>query len=124
MEVPESAGAVVIPVTLTEPSDESVRVNWQTGSARIPDAPGPSGDRDLVPERGTLEFAPGETRRELTIHVIDDAVDDHSIFMAVELPGRRTPTGAEESMLVLIVDDEPTPPASIASVRVEESAGD
>jgi hypothetical protein len=124
MEVPESAGAVVIPVTLTEPSDESVRVNWQTGSARIADAPGPSGDRDLVPERGTLEFAPGETRQELTIHVIDDAVDDHSIFMSVELPGRRTPTGAEESMLVLIVDDEPTPPASIASVRVEESAGD
>ena len=124
MEVSESAGAVVIPVTLSEPSDELVRVNWQTTAARVADASGPSGDRDLVPERGTLEFAAGETRRELTIHVIDDAVDDHSIFMVVELPGQLTPTGVKESMLILIVDDEPTPPASIVSTRVEESGGD
>ena len=55
--------------------------------------------------------------------VLDDAVDDPSGFLAVEL---HDPQGAElgrSFTLVQLLDDEPTPPASLGDIQVVEGQG-
>jgi hypothetical protein len=125
LAVPESAGQARIAVTLSEPQAQPFSVPWSTGPAAgmIADAPAAQPGRDYVEAGGTLEFAPGETRREVTVTVLDDAVDDHSGFLAVRF-GDPQPGPGGTVTLVQIVDDEPTPPASVSDVRVAEGAGE
>ena len=119
----ESAGTVRIAVTLSEPSSEPVEVSWRTARPMIADAPLAIAGKDYAEGSGTLEFEAGDTREELAVTVLDDAVDDGSPFLGVEL---HDPQGAvlgpQRSTAFAILDDEPTPPASVADVVVPEGA--
>lgn len=123
--VAENAREARIAVTLSEPQAEPLRLAWTTGSAAdlIADAPSALPGRDYVEAAGTLEFPPGETRREVAVTVLDDAVDDPSGFLAVWFGEQRAGPGRTVTVL-RILDDEPTPAASVADVRVDEGAGE
>ena len=122
VRVAEAAGEARIAVTLSEPSEQPVDVSWRTGPpVLLADAPSAVPGRDFVNASGTLHFAPGETRGELSVVILDDAVDDPSGYVEIAygddpLRGART--------LLQILDDESTPAASVADVRVEETAGE
>jgi hypothetical protein len=74
LQLPETAGEARIPVTLDGPSADSFRVPWSTtASVYIPEAPVGVGGRDMIDGSGTLEFEPGETRKEIVITLLDDA---------------------------------------------------
>ena len=69
LTVREDVGSVDVVVTLDRPSDRVVRVNYETGRNSVtgPGCPG------IVNQTGTLEFAPGDTARTVTIEIISDA---------------------------------------------------
>src|SRR4051794_5662291 len=105
VEVAESAGEARVTVALSEPSDQRVDVSWRTGPpVRLADAPSAVPGRDYVEAGGTLEFAPGETRRELAVTILDDAVNDASGYLAITYGGDPY-TGP--TTLLQILDDEP-----------------
>jgi hypothetical protein len=121
----ENAGTVRIPVTLSEPAPGAVEVSWRTLRPMIPDAPLAKAGKDYVEGSGRLAFAAGETRGELAVTVLDDAVDDDSPFLAVELHDPQGATIGPQRMVAFeLADDEPTPPASAADVVVKEGAGE
>ena len=113
--VSESAGTARIPVTLSEPAPGHVAVSWRTVRSMIQDAPLALAGEDYVEGSGTLEFAAGDTSQELAVTVLDDAVDDSSPYLAVELYDPQGATlGPQRSVTFAIDDDEPTPPASLS----------
>ena len=59
-----------IPITLSEPSTETVRVTWETGSNTA------TASLDFVGSSGVVELAPGETTATVSVEVIDDAVPE------------------------------------------------
>ena len=121
--VSESAGTARIPVTLSEPAPGRVAVSWRTVRSMIQDAPLASAGEDYVEGSGTLEFAAGDTSKELAVTVLDDAVDDSSPYLAVELYDPQGATlGPQRSVTFAIDDDEPTPPASLGDLVVREDA--
>jgi hypothetical protein len=121
----ESAGTIRIPVTLSEPAPVPVGVSWRTMRPLIADAPMALAGVDYTEGSGTLEFAPGETSEELAVTVHDDAVDDNSPLLGVELHDPQGATlGPQRSVAFEIADDEPTPPASLSDVTVREGAGE
>ena len=123
LTVAETAGEARIAVTLSEAPEQPFDVRWRTGPpVRLADAPSAVRGRDYVEVGGTLHFAPGETRRELAITILDDAVDDPSGYLDIAF-GEEDPFGGPRTLLK-ILDDEPTPPASVADVRVSERAGE
>lgn len=122
LSVPEKVGEVRIGVTLSEPSAAPFEVSWKTEPTPrwLADAPASLPGVDYVEASGALTFAPGETQREVSVTVLDDAVDDPSPFFAVVFgPGEDPSTPVS---LVNIVDDDPTPASSVADVRVAEGA--
>lgn len=65
---------LVVPVTLSDSSTQTVTIQWATGSA--PGSPAGWADPavDFTPASGTITFAPGETSKSITIEVIGDTV--------------------------------------------------
>jgi hypothetical protein len=63
-------------VRLSAAYDQAITVNFATadGSARLDDWAGP----DYVATSGTLTFAPGETTKTITVHVVGDTVFESS----------------------------------------------
>ena len=126
-EVQESAGTIELEVTLTGPTTEPARVSWRTDApfVFIADAPMATPGVSHVAASGTLEFAPGEaSTKKVAVTLLDDAVDDPSPYLIVEL---HDPQGAglgQRYLQIAIHDDEPTPPASVTGVRVAEDAGE
>lgn len=120
----EDAGEATVPVTLSEPSASTVRIDWKTASAAryIADAPLATAGKEYTARSGTLTFPPGGTEAELTVPVADDAVDDPSPFFAVEFASDDA-TLRSAVALVQIVDDDPTPPASAGDIQVVEGQG-
>jgi hypothetical protein len=112
---------VRVPVKLAQPQDDVVRVEWSAGPPfMIGDALGLLEGRDYTGGKGTLEFAPGETRKEIVIALLDDGIHDGGGMLALTL-GPGGPGGPWA--IVDVRDDEASPPLSIADVTVPESAG-
>lgn len=64
------APSAAFTLTLSSPSDQPVTVDYETadGSATAPD--------DYAEASGTVAFAPGETQKQVSVAIVDDAVDD------------------------------------------------
>jgi Calx-beta domain len=123
--VAEDAGKATVTVTLSEPAGTTVRIPWRTASAAayIADAPLATAGKEYTASTGELQFAPGATKRTLSVPILDDTVDDGSPFFAVEFHDA-VGAGLESTRaLVEIADDDPTPPASVADVQVVEGQG-
>jgi hypothetical protein len=75
----ENVTTVNIPVTLTNPTDHTVSVNYGvTGGTATPGT-----DYTLMP--GTLSFTPGITNQLITMNVVDDELEESSETVVVTL---------------------------------------
>ena len=67
-------------ITLSEPSNERVSVNFQTGNRSTQNNPATEGE-DYLARSGTINFQPGQTRAVRNIAIIDDAdVEANEVF--------------------------------------------
>ena len=71
--------ALEFAVTLSEASGETVTVRWSTA-----DGTAEAGE-DYVAGSGTVEFAPGETEKAVSVEVLDDALDEGLETLTVTL---------------------------------------
>jgi len=78
-EAEAGAAAMVFAVTLSAAATEAVTVDYSTA-----DLTAVAGE-DYVAVAGTLTFDPGELTREVTVEVLDDAVDEPAESLRVEL---------------------------------------
>lgn len=95
----EGAGqALVFAVTLSAPAAQALRIGYATQDITA------KAGRDYTPASGTLDFAAGQTRADLTVHLIDDPLLEGGETLRVELtnlpadvqPGRLAATGTIE----------------------------
>ena len=118
----ETDADVRVAVDLSQADDEPVRVDWSAGPPyMIADASGALEGRDYADGRGTLEFAPGDTREEIVLRLLDDGIYEGGAMLALTLDTGRQPP--EPFAVVDIRDDETQPTVSIGDVVVPESAG-
>ena len=66
----ESSGAIAFAVTLSAASGEAVSVDWATSDGTA------VAGTDYTAASGTLTFAPGETRKTVTVTLLDDVHDE------------------------------------------------
>jgi chitinase len=80
---------LVVPVTLSEPSTETVTVDWVTGPAGAPPRADPASD--FTAASGTVTFAPGETAKSVSISVNGDVLVEPDEWVTVSF---KNPTNA------------------------------
>jgi acetyl esterase/lipase len=99
-----NAGTTAVQVTLhlSTPSPQSVRVDWKTG-----DASALSGE-DYEAASGVVEFAPGETSRQITVVVDGDTKAEEDESFNVVLSNAVNATLARTSSVVIITNDDAT----------------
>src|SRR5205823_1630231 len=112
----ESTTAVLVPVSLSTASSKSVTVNYAvTGGT----ASGSGVDYTLA--SGTLTFAPGVTTQNISMTVVNDALDefDETIQITLSNPSNAS-LGATAVHTYTILDDDPLPSLSINSPTILE----
>ena len=82
--VPEDAGSARFTVSLSEPSAETVTVDYATSDGTAEAA------SDYTAARGSLTFQPGDTARTIAIPVLDDSADEADETFTVGLTSRAT----------------------------------
>ncbi len=99
-------GVVEVPVELTEPSTETVTVEWETIDRETA-----IGGEDFETASGTLTFAPGETSASVAITMLDDQLDEAKEVAAVRFsnPTNATMGGYLGLGLIEIADDDRQP---------------
>ncbi|MBX3030149.1 MAG: VWA domain-containing protein [Chloroflexi bacterium] len=124
-EVDEADGTAEVVVLLGGPrgtgSSAPVTVEWRTEDA------GATAGEDYIAASGTLELAPGETARTITIDLIDDAVAEPFEGIAIVLSdafGATLPT--EPATITIAASDAPAsaqPAISVSDAVVDETDG-
>ncbi len=73
-----------VPVTLSNPSTQTVTAQWRT--VPVPGAPGDQADptTDYTPASGTVTFAPGETSKSVTISINGDTTVEPDEYFVVQ----------------------------------------
>ena len=125
VEVSEDAGSAVFRVTLSGQSSATVTVGYATldGTAEA--------GSDYTATNGTLTFEPGETRKIISVPVLDDSdVEGAETFTGRLSDPRNATLGDPEATATIRDDDgdEPLPPyglpeLAIHDVTVAEDAG-
>ena len=72
---------------------------------------GSADSKDYQVDEGTLEFAPGETQKEIVLDIVDDSLDepDETVIVSLSNPkGRNAQIGAADSFVYTILDPRPT----------------
>ncbi|MEM7537794.1 MAG: carbohydrate binding domain-containing protein [Chloroflexota bacterium] len=105
-QVNEDAGTATLTVSLTEPRDETITVDYATEDRTA------TTDRDYTPTSGTLTFEPGDTEQSFTVTILEDVKDEGAEAVWVQLSNLTGPEdamlGGRDSVRVVIVDnDEP-----------------
>ena len=129
-----ASGAVTLEVTLSSASTETVTVSYATtlfdsGDAAVSSAsidPATGADFTEVDPAEDLTFAPGETRKTVSVSITDDASRERSELFGVGLVG--TPTGAvlsstRREATILITNSDPEPRVTVTAT-VEGLTGD
>ena len=109
--VAEDVGDAVLTVSLDRPAASALSVAWETQdhTAESPE--------DFTASEGPVTFRAGETRKTISVPIVDDAVredpvhDVHEIFFVYLSPGpgytmAQTPTADSSVALVEIVDND------------------
>ena len=119
-----------VTVTLSEPSDEYVSVDFATADNTATFSPG----ADYHSQSGRLVFAPGETSKTITVTVVGDTVDEQNETFFIDLSGATNATIDDNRSVITITDDDTgsTPPPtggtvptiSIGDVSVSEGDED
>ncbi|MEH1938900.1 MAG: Calx-beta domain-containing protein [Nostoc sp.] len=102
-------------VTLSATSSQQVSVNYGTsdGTAKVSDS-----DYNLT--SGTINFAPGETSKVISIGVIGDNKVEVNETFSVNLLGATNATITDSLGVASIINDDEPPAISIADVSVKE----
>ncbi len=100
----ESAGTVVLPVSLNSASGVQTVVAYTTSDGTA------AAGEDYTTTGGTLTFAPGETTKSITVPILNSGVYEADETFAVTLSNPNGATlGTPASATVTIVDDDPAP---------------
>ena len=75
---------------------------------------------DYAAASGTLDFAPGETSKTVTVAVKGDALDEMDETLTVHLSAAVEATIARADAVGTISDDDPPPALSVAGGAVQE----
>ena len=123
--VNENAGHAVLTVNKTGDSSFPVHVDYETVSRNLAIA----GD-DYVATSGTLTFQPEEFSKTISVPIIDNNIyRDFGQRFNVELiyssqsNDQNIPSVGIDTAVVIIINDDPVPTASMANVTANERAG-
>jgi len=116
---PESGGSVSAIVSLSNPVNATVTVNYATSNGTA------ISGSDYTGASGTLTFAPLETSKPIVISLLDDAVIEANETFALTLstPTNATLGGPNATTLTIVSDDVPQVNFASASYSVNENAG-
>ena len=100
--VTESDGSVTISVIRSGNLDSKVSVEYLTKDGTA------IGQLDYVPKQGVLDFASGQTERQITISIEDDDEEELDEYFKVQIfnPSAGAKLGAKRITVVTIIDDE------------------
>jgi chitinase len=113
--VSESDGSVAFEITLTTPSVTTVNVPYATGDGSA------SSGTDYTSRTGTASFAPGETRKVVTVQIADDGVDESTETMYLRLTEPAGPASLQRtSAKATISDSSARPTMYVANASVAE----
>ena len=117
VEVSEDAGSAVFRVTLSEQSSATVTVGYATldGTAEA--------ESDYTATNGTLTFEPGETRKIISVPVLDDSAEEGDETFTVRLSDARNATLGDPEATGTIRDDDgdgPLPPSGLPELAIDD----
>ena len=125
INVNENDGHAVLTVNKTGDSSFPLHVDYETVSRNLAIA----GD-DYVATSGTLTFQPAEFSKTISVPIIDNNIyRDFGQRFNVELnyspqsSGETDPVLGTRTAVVIIINDDPVPTASMANVTANERAG-
>ena len=97
----EEVGTVEVVVTLSAPAGRPVTVDYVvSGGTAVAGV-------DYVAGSGTLTFAPGDTRKTITVQILDDALPEPGETVIVTLDNVTNATlGAPDSVTITILDQD------------------
>lgn len=99
---------VTFPVTLTNPSDQTVTVHFATA-----DGTATTADNDYIAKSGTLTFAPGETSKNINVTIKGDTAVESDETFTVTLSAPTQATITTDMATATIGDDDTTPTLSV-----------
>ncbi|MBZ0093975.1 MAG: retention module-containing protein [Sulfuricella sp.] len=115
-------------VTLSNPSTQTVTVNFTTANGTAISGGAGVGENDYGSTSGTLVFAPGQTTATVQVSTNDDTVFEGTEAFTLNLSNAANATIGDSHGIGTILDnDQPPPPPlptlSINDVTVNENAG-
>lgn len=112
---PSSGGATLtFTVKLSPVSARAVRVNWTTANGTA------SAGSDYTASAGALDFAPGETSKDVSVAVTGDTVNEENETLMVNLSGETGAGIADAQGIGTIVDKNAPPSLSIDDLLTRE----
>lgn len=122
--VDEADSSVDVEVVRSGGSAGAVSIDYVTNDGTA------TAGSDYVAATGTLDFADGQTSRQITVGVLDDSLfeGDEDFGLSLSNPTGGASPGAQSQMLVTVIDDDPQPPAgnlqfSSDTYSFDENAG-
>jgi hypothetical protein len=118
--VSEAQGYVDFRVRLDAPSTQVVSVDYALSG-------GTGANANVLPQNGSLSFAPGETVKTVRIAIPDDATADPTEALALKLTNPTNASLGRPEGIATLLDDDVTagvPALSVADVVVDETAGE
>jgi len=118
VSVPEGnsgTASAVFTVTLSNPSSQTVTVNYATA-----DGTATAAGNDYLPAAGTLTFSPGETSRTVTVSIAGDTTNEADETFRVDLSAPANAVIGDGEGIGTIANDDPLPAVSIDNVSIVE----
>lgn len=111
----EGAGTATVDIVRSREINQSVSVDYETFDNTA------IANEDYRATEGTLFFAPGETRKSVTVPLLDDtATEGNQVFsFVIDNPAGSATLGAPRTARITIVDNETPPPL----VSLTETSG-
>ena len=106
--------AATFTVSLTNPSDQSISVDWTTADATA------TAGSDYVAGSGTVTFAPGETSKNVTVQVNGDTTFETDETYSLDLSAPTNASIADAQGVGTILNDDAQPSVSVGDASVSE----
>ena len=123
--VNEAAGTVTFVVTLSNPSYQTVSVNYATGGQTA------LSGSDFTAASGTLSFAPGQTTQTIVVNINNDNIYEGAETFKVDLTSPTNATISDNQGIATIIDngtgaggtDNDTPTFTVSNLTVSDQVG-
>lgn len=112
--VGEGDGTATLTVTLSNPSDFPITVDYETGDGTA------TAGEDYVAASGTLTFTPGVTTTTFTVDITNDTLDENDETVLLTLTNPSAFELGNDTATLTIVDDDAAPSVTLADVQVIE----